>query len=214
MRAIAQIVNVSNESETAGQYVKAGDEIEYKIKVTNTGNEAIASVNLEDKLSTYESIISVKSNGKELDPEGYEEEDNDDEKYITINDTLEPGQTKNYVITSAIDIDADNEQAVELENTATAYAYDVETGTSKVMHVLEPTKSVDDNDDNGGSDNNNSGNNSNNGSNNTDNGSNGSQTDNNQELKIISGVAWLDSDDNGQRDDNETLLQGIKSKII
>ena len=214
MRAIAQIVNVSNESETAGQYVKAGDEIEYKIKVTNTGNEAIASVNLEDKLSTYESIISVKSNGQELDPEGYEEEDNDDEKYITINDTLEPGQTKNYVITSAIDVDSDNEQAVELENTATAYAYDVETGTSKVMHVLEPTKSVDDNDDNGGSDNNNSGNNSNNGSNNTDNGSNGSQTDNNQELKIISGVAWLDSDDNGQRDDNETLLQGIKVRLF
>ena len=214
MRAIAQIVNVSNESETAGQYVKAGDEIEYKIKVTNTGNEAIASVNLEDKLSTYESIISVKSNGQELDPEGYEEDEDDNEKYITINDTLEPGQTKNYVITSAIDVDADNDQAVELENTATVYAYDVETGKSKVMHVLEPTKSVDDNDDNGGSDNNNSGNNSNNGSNNTDNGSNGSQTDNNQELKIISGVAWLDSDDNGQRDDNETLLQGIKVRLF
>ena len=33
MTAVAQIVNISNKSENAGQYVKAGDEISYQITV-------------------------------------------------------------------------------------------------------------------------------------------------------------------------------------
>ena len=35
-----------------------------------------------------------------------------------------------------------------------------------------------------------------------------------QNLKIISGLAWLDKDENGQKDDGETLLQGIKVKLF
>ena len=35
LTSIAQIVDITNESDNAGQYVKAGDTIVYKINVTN-----------------------------------------------------------------------------------------------------------------------------------------------------------------------------------
>ncbi len=191
----------------------------------------------EDKLSSYESLKSIVTDGKELSEDDYEQEENFEGDGINFNikDELAAGQTKTYVVTSVVDADADNSQAVELGNTATAYAYDVETGKSEVMHVLEPTTTAkvdgdieeptndaDDSEDNNNTnnDNNNSNNaNNSNGNNNSNNSNNGDNSSNNQSeekqnLKIISGLAWLDKDENGQKDDGETLLQGIKVKLF
>ena len=237
LTSIAQIVDITNESDNAGQYVKAGDTIVYKINVTNNGQDTISSVSFEDKLSSYESLKSIVTDGKELSEDDYEQEENfeGDGVNFNIKDELAAGQTKTYVVTSVVDADADNSQAVELGNTATAYAYDVETGKSEVMHVLEPTTTAkvdgdieeptndaDDSEDNNNTnnDNNNSNNaNNSNGNNNSNNSNNGDNSSNNQSeekqnLKIISGLAWLDKDENGQKDDGETLLQGIKVKLF
>ena len=219
--AVARIVNISNVSENAGQYVKAGDLIEYRISITNGSNEAITNIDFKDKISPYETLISVKLDGKELSSSEYEETTdlNEDGSYIEISDKLTAGQTKSYVITTNVDIDADNKQAVELENIATVYASDIETGKAQVMHVLEPTKETTDDDDNNNNNNNNNNNGQNNNGNNNsnNNGNNGSQngnSDNKVELKIISGVAWLDSNGNGQKDDNESLLSGVKVRLF
>ena len=213
MTAVAQIVNISNKSENAGQYVKAGDEISYQITVSNDGQDPITSVNIKDNLSSYESLLSITSDGQELSTQSYTENTDEDSGVtnITINEQLQPGQTKNYVIKSAIDSDAENDQAVELSNTAAAYAYDVETGKSEVSHILEPTKSTDiDGDVTGDDDTIDSGNKTNSDENNSK--SDGSQTQ--EDLKIISGIAWLDKDGNGQKDDGEDLLQGIKVRLF
>ena len=79
-------------------------------------------------------MLSITSDGQELSTQSYTENTDEDSGVtnITINEQLQPGQTKNYVIKSAIDSDAENDQAVELSNTAAAYAYDVETGKSEV----------------------------------------------------------------------------------
>ena len=248
MNVIAQIINVTNESKNSGQYIKAGEQIEYKIKITNPGDEAISGVELKDKISSYESVISVKSDDKELSESDYKKyADLNDDMYVTIKDELSAGQTKNYTIVSEIDSDADNEQAVEIENTAEVYVYSQQTGKSQVMHILEPVNNSIDDDNNNGDDNknnnnNNGNNNSNNGQNNNGNNSNNNVNNNNgqnnngnnnsnnndnnnqnnnsnsnenkQNLKIISGIAWLDKDGNGQRDDNEDLLQGIKVRLF
>ena len=213
MTAVAQIVNISNKSENAGQYVKAGDEISYQITVSNDGQDPITSVNIKDNLSSYESLLSITSDGQELSTQSYTENTDEDSGVtnITINEQLQPGQTKNYVIKSAIDSDAENDQAVELANTAAAYAYDVETGKSEVSHMLEPTKSTDiDGDVTGDDDTVDSGNKTNSDGNNSK--SDDSQTQ--EDLKIISGIAWLDKDGNGQKDDGEDLLQGIKVRLF
>ena len=198
LTSIAQIVDITNESDNAGQYVKAGDTIVYKINVTNNGQDTISSVSFEDKLSSYESLKSIVTDGKELSEDDYEQEENfeGDGVNFNIKDELAAGQTKTYVVTSVVDADADNSQAVELGNTATAYAYDVETGKSEVMHVLEPTTTAkvdgdieeptndaDDSEDNNNTnnDNNNSNNaNNSNGNNNSNNSNNGDNSSNNQ----------------------------------
>ena len=97
------------------------------------------------------------------------------------------------------------------------------TTTAKVDgDIEEPTNDADDSEDNNNTnnDNNNSNNaNNSNGNNNSNNSNNGDNSSNNQSeekqnLKIISGLAWLDKDENGQKDDGETLLQGIKVKLF
>ena len=81
----------------------------------------------------------------------------------------------------------------------------------KWSHILEPTKSTDiDGDVTGDDDTIDSGNKTNSDENNSK--SDDGQTQ--EDLKIISGIAWLDKDGNGQKDDGEDLLQGIKVEIV
>ena len=79
--------------------------------------------------------------------------------------------------------------------------------TAKVEHIL---KNNIDNSNSGDNDNNNANNNNNNSNNNNNNGNNSSATS----TYMISGTAWIDENENGQKDATEKLLEGIKVKLL
>ena len=86
--------------------------------------------------------------------------------------------------------------------------YNMEVASAKVQHILQPDEeftNVDKDDNNNG---------------NTDSGKkddemtdNGNNPSNNKTV-IISGTAWVDSDENGQKDNQEQAVEGITVKLL
>ena len=114
-------------------------------------------------------------------------------------DSLEPGESIDYEVTAIVD-DVQVDEPVELINIAGVYNASIEIDTSEVIHILEPTP-IDPDDPNNPTD--------------PDDPNNPDDpNDPGQETRIISGIAWLDSNENGQKDEGETMLSGIMVRIL
>lgn len=211
-------IELTYTSENAGEYVKAGDEITYKVKLTNKGQKAIKEAKIEDILSKYETLRSVTLEGNTLSEENeeYTMQNNIEGAGEIIETTteLQPQESKEYVITSVVNKIQGNTEAIEFTNKATAYSYSVKASTAEVKHILEPEETTNNGGTNGSTENNGENNNGNN--NEGNNGNNNGNTENTQtsNTKIISGTAWLDKNENGQKDSTDTLLEGIIVKIL
>ena len=114
-----------------------------------------------------------------------------------------------------------------MASTAEATAKNIKVQSEEINHILKANvneENSNENNNNGTNNNgNNNGNNSNNNNNNNNNSNNSSnnngnnQTDNKEEeqvLNTISGTAWFDKNENGQRDSEEETLKGIKATIL
>lgn len=192
-------------SDNSGSYVRAGDKITYNITVKNNGGNKIDNIKVENLLSKEVSLDSVSKDGKRLSEDEYDlsTSDNNTQKIVTLSeDSIDAGQSINYAIQVEPDVSYnDGEVAQIINETNLKHSYKI-AQTARVEHILK-TEENQDNDNN----NNNNGNGEN--GNNNNNGNNSSKSS-----YLLSGTAWIDENENGQKDSNEKLLEGIKVKLL
>ncbi len=197
VKAKGILLNISNTSPNDGGYVKAGDEIVYKVLVSNRGEKKLEGIKIEDTISNYETFRSISYNGKELNENEFKTNQDIEGKGKTIEvDTdLDGMASKEYTIKTVVNRILGNSEILEFSNIAKVSIIGVEKGFSEVKHILEPEKEIQPIDPDKPV--------------NPDEGGNEGATS-----KIISGVAWLDKNDNSERDDNDELLKDITVKLF
>lgn len=197
-------------SENSGSYVKAGETIKYNVKIKNQG-ESTKQLTLNNWISNDVTLVKVIHNGVELAIEDYSlKVDNSKEQKVLkiLNDSLKPGETAEYQVEVVVNLLYGNTEAIEI---VSEYSLDVdayEIATAKIMHVLEPEQDdtseekPDENLPDGGQPGEDKPDDSN---------PDSSEPD---EYRIIYGVAWLDENENGQKDMSEKAIEGIDVKLL
>lgn len=190
----AKALEMSVTSTNSGEYVNAGDQIVYNISLKNSGTEEISNIKINNIASNLVTIDKVTRNNEELVEDEYQPDALIEEKNgITLSeDKIGAGETINYTIEVEPNTTFGDEDIAEIINkTELKHGYS-SLKTVETKHLLRIEKYDDDN------------NNSNNDNNNN----------NNNNTFIISGTAWVDSNENGQIDDDEQKLEGIKVKLL
>lgn len=187
-------VKLSANSENA--YVKAGENIVYTIKIKNNNAIDLSNVYITDEIPsnlTVQAVNVIDNTGKET-----KIENTNNNVYVSLN--LAKQEEKTVQVKTLVDYKENAEEDVKITNQATVEPSASATlKTNEVSHILEQTKSV----------------NENNNSNNTNTQNNGTNNQSTTEQTYkISGIAWIDNDSNGQMDDIETMKSGISVKLV
>ena len=202
-------------SDNSGNYVESGDTLKYNIVVKNVGTKTADAIIIKNWLANEVTLSKVFKDGTEISAENYNvsSDSNKNKKMLKISDlSLQPGSSVEYQIEAVVNLLYGNKKAIEITNEISLEEYNKELANAKIQHILQPDKNfvnVDDDKNNSGTDSGNKDNNSNSGNN-----SNNGNTSENNKYKIISGTAWIDKDENGQKDNGEQLLEGIKAKLL
>ena len=203
------LLSIDSSSENSGSYVKEGDQIKYSIVVKNSDQKDAGNMILQNELPANVTLVSISKDGVQLTENDYYLTNNLDNSATIINTNptlLGAGQTATYEIVVNVDQDVDVDEATELVNKSSVYDSSIKIDESDVTHILQPTSNPTDNPEDPSNPNN---------PNNPNNPSNPENPGNaEQETRIISGTAWLDSNENGQKDENEELLSGITVRIL
>ncbi len=212
-------VAISMTDNTTSEYVKSGDIIEYTITLENKADCAIG-INVRDSIPKQLIIQKITKNDQE------QELMQGNNVFIPVE--LEKDETVTIKIQTAVDYDETRKTAEVITNSAYAEMVGDEMATtSTITHIIqaeeeeqiqdvddEKEKQPDDDDDGDDSESNegneNNPNEGNNDNENNDTGDNDIATGD----KMITGVAWFDENSNGQKDDNEKLLSGIKVQLL
>lgn len=173
------------------EYIKSGEEIDYKIEVTNNNDENAYEGNvypicITDSIPNALTVLGVTVNGKE-----YEQNNATDKNEIFIATDSKVGETTTIIIKTIVDYkeQADSEK---ITNKATIIAVNgTKLDTNTVTHIIEREKNEDNSDDNGNG--------------------NGNHKDNKYE---INGKVWVDENKDGEMGDTESTLQGIKATLV
>lgn len=201
-------IDLSSDREN-NTYVEYGDSINYKITAKNTG-DITELITIEDNISDYLSIESINVNGKvyvqkvDQTSEGYNAIISN---YIFIKQTLEPGETIQIDVKATVAYMPDEAEDKIITNIAQVKTNGVIKGTTEeIRYIL--TFDIDAKDDGEILD----------PSEPTDpivpsTPTNPGDPTDKKEKNTLTGIAWLDEDEDGQRDSNETLLSGIKVRI-
>ena len=199
-------VQLSVTSKNSNNYVKAGDILEYEINIKNIGNYDLKNVKTIDKIPNNTTLLEVYKEENILGKDKYVVQNSE----VVIEENLKKDETIKYIIKVKVNNIPGNSKALELINTVSENLNGVKLDEVTVKHILQPevdNNNGNNNSNNNGGENNNSGNTNNGG--NTEN-SNTTNTTNN----VITGTAWLDTNNNGQKDMSEQLLSGIKVKLV
>ena len=173
-------------SNNSNNYVKAGEIIEYKIKVKNIGTENLENVQITDNISNKTTLKEVQKNGKVLEKEQYSIQNSK----LTVKDELAENETVEYTVKVIVNKIPGNSKAMEITNNVIVSVDGLKLKETTVKHILQPE-----------SNSNNNGNNNGNNSGDNDNGGNTENPDLNivTTNKNISGYVWVDANENGQR---------------
>lgn len=190
-------------SENSGNYVKSGDTIAYKINIKNAGTKTAESIVLKDWFDGEVSLLKVLKNDKEISDEDYkvttDSGKNKNKLEISV-ESINPGESVEYQIEVVVNTIYGNTSTIEIINEMSLEEYNIEVTKAKIQHILQPDKEFIDIDSD---DNNNSGD--------TD---SGKKDDSANKYIIISGTAWVDADENGQKDNQEQTVEGITVKLL
>lgn len=178
-------------------YLKIGDLVDYTVEIKNNG-DAIAE-NVVGRVTIPENLryISTKYKINDLEKEIYVFNDGKSEMKFDIL----PGKTATMVVHTIVSEIIDSSKPEEDANVKVEVEQeDKEPITDEITYTIQNEEPTNNNDDENNEDNSNENNNS---------GGNSSSGSYN-----ISGRAWLDENNNGQRDSEEKVLSGIKILVI
>lgn len=224
-RILYEYENVSIEitSDKEGEEIEYGGEINYQIKIKNIGStniKDVTTVNLKDYLPREIKPIKITYENYEKEIVGYDEENKIhilSDEYKKIEKEIDT--SSRYVDTTKPDIDIDlnipeNEtltvkinavadivlEKTKIENRATVSGDFIITKTSNIVsHVLLPLdyyETIPQNPDN------------------PSNSDNPEDLNEKEHKNSVSGVAWLDINQDGQRQEGEPLLNGINVMLV
>lgn len=206
------VLEMKATSENSGNYVKSGDKITYKINIKNTGTKTAESIVLKDWFDGNVALSKVLKNGEEIQASEYTiiADSNKNKSRLGIDvPSLNAGESVEYQIEVVVNTIYGNTSAIEIINEMSLEEYNMEVTNAKIQHILQPDKDfvdVDPDDNNGNVDPGKKDDSS------TDNGDN--STNGNKKYVIISGTAWVDADENGQKDNQEQTVEGITVKLL
>lgn len=197
-------------------YINPGDEVKYKITIKNEGNIEAGNMYIRDNISDYLEIKTVTLNGENCQYELQEEDNGDIEekiiddtgsrKFIYIEKNLEAGATATVEITAKVQSNLKTSKLLKIANKASAHEGMLIFLTEEQSYHIKANSS--DKEDNTDDYNNNDDNNDNH-NNNDNNNNNNNNNDQGKKGYSISGIVWVDSNQNGARDNEEELLEGI-----
>ena len=175
-----------SELTSTPKYVKETENVTYKVKLTNEGESTIYNIQLTDSLPTEVELVNATYNyaGKEQKVTTTQ----NGQVVITIA-MLQSGQSVEVNLTAKANLLPDkNDKQITNKMTVSAKAFDA-VETNSVSNTIEYNENAHKN----------------------NNSSNPNKPDNPTESTYkITGTAWLDSNKNGKRDENEELLSNIK----
>lgn len=189
-------LNISLSANNENGYVKTDDIIEYMIKVENTSNVDATGISIDDLIPEQLTVQSLYINGEEIaiendEDEGENEGENEDESdNINVNDIMlssivKANSTVEAKVRAIVNYDEGRTEPVMISNVATISEGDDTIATSQeVSHIIQADSAV---------------------------AENGGDVSN---KNLISGVAWIDENQNGQRESEEKLLNGTNVKLI
>lgn len=195
-------LEVSQTSNQTNQYVKPGDQIKYTFTVKNTGSVRANNVTLTDTLPNEVSIKKLVYTVDGVEVSKVVAKNEDATVYTSI---LPEGKLEATVTAEVNNIDT-------AQRTITNVGKVESNGISKlnsneVVNIIERTSDTvgtDTEKDNTNKDT-------------TNNNANNSQNTSNENVKDkydIKGIAWLDKNKNGERDNGDNKLAGIEVKLI
>ena len=201
-------------SELSNEFVKKGDIIKYIINIKNTGYMDAEKLEIEDYFSQYLTLQSLKLNGTLYE---YNMEPIVSEEYnvIKMEAALKSKENITIEIVGEVNEILPEKNILNIINKVVVYGNGVkQTETEDIINKIEQKEyeNIDDNQENNEE---NGNNNNNNNNNNNDNSMEDNTNDNNRNEYTqnvnhsISGIAWLDENTNGKREDNEKILKDI-----
>ena len=199
--------NAVNLSKGTSEYVNVGDKIKYTILLENFGDYDADNLYINDEISKYLKIEKVLLNQEECEYT-IENRMTDEENYnvVSINTKLKKGEKVNIEIVCEVADDLIQYEIKDVEVINNAQISNdgvIVTEIDEIKHVLRKTndsdndESEDNQNDNNPSDDNSKDNN-----------------DNSENTYTISGTAWLDSNEDGQRSSQESTLNNIKVSLL
>lgn len=192
-------LEVSQTSNQTNQYVKPGDQIKYTFTVKNTGSVRVNNVTLTDNLPNEVSIKKLVYTVDGVEVSKVVAKNEDATVYTSI---LPEGKLEATVTAEVNNIDT-------AQRTITNVGKVESNGISKlnsneVVNIIERTSDIVGNDTEKDNTNNDT----------TNNNTSNSQTENIKNKYDIKGIAWLDKNKNGERDNGDNKLAGIEVKLI
>ena len=191
-----------------------GDEIKYIIKLKNTGNKDSENLRIDDKFSLYLDLQSITLNGEKCE---YTEEtelgDNIEYKILRINSQLKVGKEATIEIIAKVRDDIYSEELLKAINQVLIYDNEKMAETEEdIKYIKTEHLYIDEMEDDMKPIESNQNEEQKPTENNPSEGEN--PTEDTIPKYVISGIAWLDVDQNGSRDEGEKLLEGIKVYAI
>lgn len=170
-------------------YVKENEQITFEYKITNTSDVYTSDFTFENIIPDGMKItdIEIETNGQNTKVKDYSTDK------LVISRSFHANQTVIYRITMQANLLPDVELEKVIENYASIYAKGFEKiESNRVKVTIEYNEDVHDTDED-------------------------QPQDPNKPVsnkKIISGIAWLDENLDGERNDNEKLLSGIEVRLL
>ena len=176
-----------NMTTNANQYVKAGDIVDYEIKVKNENKTKTVDALIESKIPAQLTVTGIYVDGQEQPL---------NENNVTVNKELQPEQESTIKVETVVNYSETRENAETITSVATVSVNGKISTSNEVTHIIEPNEKQQGTDQNP-----------------SDNQTSGSGAQANG-TKMISGIAFNDENSNGQKDEGETPIANVKVKLI
>ena len=173
-----------------GEYIKNGEEVEYKIEIKNTSEVDLYGISTRVKFDSSFNIPTVEADGKTLSNNNEEYDYIGIENAIYYSTTIKANETCTIIVKSDVYVETSIPKDIDIENTI---QIDELNYNKTYKYVLEKFTMEDDDDNNN---------------------DNPLPTPDNSDTYKISGTAWVDQNKDGTMEENETKLSGIAVKAI
>lgn len=203
-------LQITQTSDNADKYVKEGDNIIYTIKMKNASQVNMYGVGFIDEIPNQLTVLSIEKDGKVIDQL-------DQNKLLKIDNyiaktglDLKAGEETTYKITTVVETGAQTSTTQKISNIAKLSYGELSIESEPIVHYMEGNAK-----DNNGSNSSND-NNANDNNNNSENNNNSSNVNNpnKENTYSISGTAWFDKDENGEKGSDEELLKDITVRLV